>query len=186
MFSFNCLFINCLLLSILRKHLLCVRYEQENFFIQLICSLLKAKTSLTTFPFPCFIAPQFCWLLCHKFPVGCLSSIYCISIVLACYCAKPSTDAKRKRASANSCPQILGASLLRITQQLGQDRKISLAAATLVYGPVRMWHLTLSFKNASLLSASLRFHFAASGTQMLSQNRCKPQGNLFVLWYHPC
>lgn len=90
-----------------------------------------------------------------------------VFIVLAPCCAMPNTDAKSKRSSGREFMPTESQSPSTeepLTAWPGWN-EFSPAAAATVHGPVRMWHLTLSFK---MLPALCLFHSAASGTQMLS------------------
>lgn len=137
--------------------------EQEH-FLQLPLSPLKASPSLTDLPFPCFKMPLFCWRLCQEFPITSISLHFHCPSPMLCHakhwCQKQ--EVQWKRIHAQSAPEPL---YWEFPDSLAGWNEISLAAAAAVHGPVRMWHLTLSFKR---LPALRLFHFAASGTQMLS------------------
>lgn len=93
--------------------------EQER-FIQLPCSPLKARPSLTELPFPCLQRLRFCGLLCQELPVTSLSlSFHCPGPVLCHakhWCQKQEVQWKRIHAHRAPEPLYWGAldSLARV------------------------------------------------------------------------
>lgn len=82
--------------------------EQEH-FIQVPFSPLKARPSLTELPFPCFKMPLFCWRLCQEFPITSISLHFHCPGPMLCHakhwCQKQ--EVQWKRIHAQRAPEPL-------------------------------------------------------------------------------